>query len=67
MYVSLTLQQFSIAFSFTAIRAKQPSTTLFRYTNGVFPIDCTDQGQEDKSIRHKITSVSCQGTIGEQV
>ena len=40
-YLSLTLEQGSIISSLAAMRATQPSTTLFRYTNGVLPINFT--------------------------
>jgi hypothetical protein len=38
-HLSLTLEHGSIDSSFTAMRALHPSTTLFKYTNGVFPIN----------------------------
>lgn len=41
IYLSLTLEHGSIISSLAAMRATHPSTILFRYTNGVLPINCT--------------------------
>ena len=38
--LSLTLEHGSIVSNLAAIRAKQPSAILFRYTIGVLPINC---------------------------
>jgi len=40
--LSFTLEHGSINSSLAATRATQPSASLFRYTKGVFPINCKE-------------------------
>ena len=51
--LSLTLEQGSMVSSLAAIRATQPSTTLFRYTIGVLPINFISQRRKYPRIKLK--------------